>query len=391
MPDRIELVLPRPHAGQREIIAGAKRYNVVSCGRRFGKTTMGAILMAENLLRHRRSCGWFAPTYRLLEEAYNDQRRLLAPIISRAVVSPFPRIELLTGAAIDYWTLGEPATVARGRKYAWVGIDEAAMAVYLEEAWTQAIRPTLTDYAGSAWFFSTPKGHNYFKTLFDIARDDEEWTNWTMPTLANPYIPPAEIDAAKRMLPSIAFRQEYLAEFVDAEGARLRREWIRTGTPPAELEVYLGVDLAISTKEGADWTAVVAMGRDGAGTIWVLDAARIRAPFDGVLRFVQDMAAKWRPKVIGIEQVQYQAAVVQELLRTTRLPVRGIRPDRDKVTRFLPLEARYEQGLVVHATSLPAWFADELLSFPIGSHDDAVDAASYAWAAMGAARSFAAV
>ena len=391
MPDRIELVLPRPHAGQRQIIDGARRFNIVSCGRRFGKTTMGAILMAGALLRDRRSCGWFAPTYRLLEEAYNDQRRLLAPIISRAVVSPYPRIELITGSAIDYWTLGEPATVARGRKYAWVGIDEAAMAPYLEEAWTQAIRPTLTDYAGSAWFFSTPKGHNYFKALFDAAQDDAEWSRWTMPTIANPYIPPAEIEAASRSLPSIAFRQEYLAEFVDAEGARLRREWIRTGEAPAGLEVYLGVDLAISTKETADWTAAVALGRDPAGTTWVLDAARIRAPFDGVLRFVQDMAAKWTPRAIGIEQVQYQAAVVQELLRTTRLPVRGIRPDRDKITRFLPLEARYEQGLVVHASTLPAWFADELLSFPIGSHDDAVDAAAYAWAAMGAARSFAAV
>ena len=391
MPERIELVLPRPHAAQKEIMAAPARYNVVSCGRRFGKTTMGAILMAESLLKHRRSCGWFAPTYRLLEEAYNDQRKILQPIISRAVVSPFPRIELITGSAIDYWTLGEPATVARGRRYAWVGIDEAAMAVYLEEAWTQAIRPTLTDYSGSAWFFSTPKGHNYFKTLFDQAKIDDEWRSWTMPTLANPYIPPAEVEAAERSLPSIAFRQEYLAEFVDAQGARMRREWIRTGTPPAGLDVYIGVDLAISTKTDADWTAAVAIGRDPAGTIWVLDAARIRAPFDGVLRFVQDMAGKWRPKTIGIEQVQYQAAVIQELLRTTRLPVRGIKPDKDKVTRFGPLEARYEQGLVVHAPDLPSWFADELLSFPIGRHDDCVDATSYAWAAMGATRSFAAV
>ena len=219
----IELVLPRPHPGQRQILREAKRMNVVSCGRRFGKTTMGAILMARPLLERGFSCGWFAPTYRLLEEAYNDQRKIYHPIIRRAVVSPYPRIELINGAAIDYWTLGEPATVARGRKYGWVGVDEAAMSAYLEEAWTQAIRPTLTDYRGSAWFFSTPKGSNYFKVLYDQAQVDPDWQRWQMPTSSNPYIHPDEIEEARRSLPSIAFRQEYLAEFVDAEGARIKR------------------------------------------------------------------------------------------------------------------------------------------------------------------------
>jgi len=386
----IELVLPRPHLGQRQILDEAKRMNVVSCGRRFGKTTMGAILMARPLLERGFSCGWFAPTYRLLEEAYNDQRKIYHPIIRRAVVSPYPRIELINGTAIDYWTLGEPATVARGRKYGWVGVDEAAMSAYLEEAWTQAIRPTLTDYRGSAWFFSTPKGSNYFKVLYDQAEADPDWQRWQMPTSSNPYIHPDEIEEARRSLPSIAFRQEYLAEFVDAEGARIKREWLRTATVPAG-QRYMGVDLAISTKTDADYTSAVVLTRDDAGVVHVVDAARIRAPFDGVLRFVQDMAAKHQPASIGIEQVQYQAAVVQELLRRTKLPVRGLRPDKDKVTRFGALEARYEQGLVSHAPDLPAWFVDEILSFPIGSHDDAVDAMGYAWSVLDRRSSFAAI
>ena len=119
--------------------------------------------------------------------------------------------------------------------------------------------------------------------------------------------------------------------------------------------------------------------RDEDGTIYVRDASRVRADFASVLRFIEDMSRKWLPVSIGIEQVQYQAAVVQELLRRTKLPVRGIRPDRDKVTRFAPLEARYEQGQVVHCLGLPSWYEDELLSFPVGRHDDGVDALAYAW------------
>lgn len=387
----IVLTLPRPHRSQRIILDEARRWNVVACGRRFGKTTLGGNLLADPVLREGKSVAWFAPTYRLLEEAYNDHRRIYQPVVTRAVQTPAPRIELITGAAIDYWTLDDPSTVARGRKYKRVVIDEAAMARHLEIAWTEAIRPTLTDWAGDAFFLSTPKGGNYFKVLWDLAADGGDWARWQMPTSSNPYIPGLEIEAARDSMPSIAFRQEYLAEFVDAAGARIKREWIRTGTAPDGLDCSIGVDLAISTKAEADYTAAVVLSRGDDGMIYIRDAARIRAPFDGVLRFVEQMSAKWSPTSIGIEQVQYQAAVVQELLRRTKLPVRGIRPDRDKVTRFGPLEARYEQGLVVHASDLPAWFTDELLSFPVGRHDDCVDATAYAWLALGSRRSFAAV
>jgi predicted phage terminase large subunit-like protein len=348
-------------------------------------------LLSDPVLKDALPCAWFAPTYRLLEEAYNDHKRIYQPVIRRAVQTPAPRIELITGAAIDYWTLDDPSTVARGRKYKRVIIDEAAMARHLEQAWTEAIRPTLTDYKGDAFFLSTPKGSNYFKTLYGMAGQDDDWMAWQMPTTANPWIDPTEVDKAGESLPSIAFRQEYLAEFVDAAGARIKREWLRYGDCPEGLPTYIGVDLAISTKTESDYTAAVVVSRADDGTIYVRDTCRIRADFAGVLRFIEAMAEKWKPSMIGIEQVQYQAAVVQELLRRTKLPIRGIRPDRDKVTRFAPLEARYEQSQVMHCQGLPAYFEDELLSFPVGRHDDVVDALAYAWQVCGSKRSWGAV
>ena len=84
---------------------------------------------------------------------------------------------------------------------------------------------------------------------------------------------------------------------------------------------------------------------------------------------------------IAIEQVAYQAVVVQELLRNTTLPIKGVTPDRDKLTRAQPIALRYEQGLV-HHHDLPSWFEDELLAFPQAEHDDAVDALVYAYQAV---------
>lgn len=377
-------MLPDPHTGQRRILEGRKRFNVLSCGRRFGKTTLGTTLCAEPLLSWRQPVGWFAPNYRLLEEAYKDLRRIFAPVTTRAVSTPFPSIEVLTGVSLDFWTLDDPHTVARGRKYGRVIIDEAAMARYLEEAWTKAIRPTLTDYQGDSWMLSTPKGTNYFKMLFDRGMDprETEWAAFQIPTLENPHIPPTEIEAARLELPSLAFRQEYLAEFVDAEGARISRAWLKYGEPEDDapgLVTVMGVDLAISTKQEADFTAIAVISRDEEGRIYVRDVKRIRATFADVLKFIESMAARWNPSQIAVEQVQYQAAVVQELRRKTTLPVVGIKPDRDKLTRFLPLEGRYEQGLVYHSKDLSREFEDELLSFPVGAHDDMVDALAYGY------------
>ena len=70
--------------------------------------------------------------------------------------------------------------------------------------------------------------------------------------------------------------------------------------------------------------------------------------------------------------------------RRDGLPVKELRADKDKVARSLPLEARMEHGTVWFPRDA-AWLPDlqrELLSFPVGEHDDQVDALAYAAAAM---------
>lgn len=163
------------------------------------------------------------------------------------------------------------------------------------------------------------------------------------------------------------------------EGALFRRDWIgRQVVPRSGTRIAMGVDLALSTKTSADYTACVVMARDEFGKLYVLDAVRERVDFPNALRLIRNMAEKWKPNSIAIEQVAYQAVVVQELLRQTTLPIRGVTPDKDKLTRAQPLALRYEQGLVHHA-QLPSWFEDELLAFPQSQHDDAVDALVYAY------------
>lgn len=366
----------KPHAEQQKVLEGAKRFNVLCMGRRWGKSTLGQYLISKNL---EAPVAWFAPTYKLLEDAWRQISKVYQPIIISKNASS-KRVQFITGGSVDFWSLDNADTVARGRAYGLVIIDEAAMTPNLEDAWQQSIRPTLTDLEGGAWFLSTPKGLNFFHELWQRGGVEPNWASWQLPTLANPHISADEVEAARLELPALIFAQEYLAQFVTLEGGRVRREWLRYGEPPpAKVERYMGVDLAISTREGADYTAIAVVSRLPDGAVYIHDVQRARLGFGDVLGFINSMAQKWQPALIGIEQVQYQAAVVEELLRRTKLPVRGVHPDRDKLSRFQPLEARYQQGLVIHSRSLPREFDDELLSFPHAPHDDQVDALSYAY------------
>src|SRR5690606_23712423 len=114
--------------------------------------------------------------------------------------------------------------VARGRKYARIIVDEAAMVPNLMDIWQYALRPTLADYAGDAWFLSTPKGRNGFWQMFQWGQDPEmaDWQSWQMPSMVG-MISQAEIDEMRRTLPERAFQQEILAQFVDDGGGVFRR------------------------------------------------------------------------------------------------------------------------------------------------------------------------
>lgn len=204
------------------MIRERRRFNVVNCGRRWGKTTLGIDRLTRPALEGYPTA-WFAPTYKMLAEAWRDFRRVLRPVTA-SVNKQERRIYLISGGYIEFWSLDRPGTI-RGRKYKAVVIDEAAMIATLEQAWQEVIRPTLTDYKGDAWFLSTPAGMNYFFTLWSFGQDPEKalWASWQMPTSTNPFIDQEEIDAAQADMTESAFQQEYLAQFLQNAGAVFRR------------------------------------------------------------------------------------------------------------------------------------------------------------------------
>ncbi len=89
--------------------------------------------------------------------------------------------------------------------------------------------------------------------------------------------------------------------------------------------------------------------------------------------------ARYKPRFQAIEDKTFGTNLIQECSREG-MSIKPIKVDKDKVTRSLPIAARYEVGKVWHREGAP-WltdYEDELLSFPRGKNDDQVDTASIA-------------
>jgi len=206
----IDLRLLPLHANQAKILSEAKRFNVLKCGRRFGKTTLCEELITDKIIESL-PVAYFSPTYKDLYNVWNRVKHILQPVtVSKD--ETVKQLKVLGGGTLDMWSMEDPDS-GRGRKYARVIIDEAEKARHLEQAWTATIRATLTDYKGDCWFLSTPRfGSTYFKKL--AKKEDPDWKSWTFSTYDNPFIDPVEIDSAKSLLDEATFRCEFLAEDV---------------------------------------------------------------------------------------------------------------------------------------------------------------------------------
>lgn len=214
----IEIHLSSLHPNQQLVLDQRKRFNALCCGRRWGKTKLAEELLLSpddetNGALNGFPVAYFAPTYKMLMEVWRAIVMITAPItIIKSEVEK--RIELQGGGIIDMWSLDSPDSI-RGRKYKRIVVDEAAVVTNLKYAWTEVMRPMLTDLKGDAFFLSTPKGKsNYFYDLYKNSEQYSDWTSFQMPTVSNRYIDPAEVEEARLQLDPLTFAQEYLASFV---------------------------------------------------------------------------------------------------------------------------------------------------------------------------------
>jgi hypothetical protein len=214
--------LPAYHPAQADIYQNLKRFNVLDCGRRFGKDIIERNYAADGLL-HGEPVAWYEPEYKSLMDNWNWAVDTFYPI-TKDKSEQEKRLDLTTGGFIEMWSL-QDKDASRGRHYKRVIINEAAKVPHMEYSWNAVIRITLADLQGGAMIGSTPKGLNYFKTMYDRGIDplQTDWASFHKTTYDNPYIAKTEIEDIKKSTPELVFLQEIMAEFISLEGSVFRR------------------------------------------------------------------------------------------------------------------------------------------------------------------------
>lgn len=172
------------------------------------------------------------------------------------------------------------------------------------------------------------------------------------------------------------------------EGAYFSRDMFRyyTGEPPRRLTHYATFDLAVSQKERADYTVGVVVGVDSDDDIYVLDLVRGRWDTHRIAEEIIEVHKIYQPEIIGIEKGSLQLAIgpyLDRRIAEERLYDINIHPippgRRDKEARARAIQGRMRQGKVYWPKDA-SWLDDlqtEFLQFPMGIHDDQVDAVAY--------------
>jgi phage terminase large subunit len=218
---------PRPL--QAPLHGALKRFNVIVCHRRWGKTVFSVNELVDRALRNTREnpqYAYIAPTYGQAERIawmmlkkytrdipgieYNESKL-------RAVI---PRMCAITGKPKDVITIyllgAESPDSIRGMYFDGVILDE--FAEMDPRIWGQVVRPALSDRLGWAIFIGTPKGQNHFYTMYKMALANGErgWYQVIHKASTSGVLPVEELEALKIEQTDEEYEQEMECSFTAA-------------------------------------------------------------------------------------------------------------------------------------------------------------------------------
>lgn len=214
---------PRKH--QEWLHQNLRRFNVITCHRRFGKTVLAINEIIDQAARNMKR----NPRYAYIAPTYGQAERVAWQILKDAV-SKMPNADINEAKLrveiqreqdkIQIFLLGSenPGSI-RGIYLDGCVIDEYAECDPI--IWEQVIRPALSDRRGWAVFIGTPKGTNHFQKIYlDACRlmqeKNSDWFAAMFKASETHVVAESELKAAKETMPDASYRQEFECDFTAA-------------------------------------------------------------------------------------------------------------------------------------------------------------------------------
>jgi len=380
------------HPAQLKIFHSDKRFKIVAAGRRFGKSYLSAwLLLIKAIQSESKDVFYVAPTFQQAKDIMWAMLKDLGRDLIAQAHENTAVLTLINGRKIYLKGSDRPETL-RGVGLSYVVLDEYASMKPV--VWEQIIRPTLADVKGEAFFIGTPAGKNHFFDLYKDAIDDDDWEAFQFNSTDNPYLPAEEIEASRKTMSSMSFRQEFEASFETGSGGIFKEEWFKVDDEPEEGNYVIAVDPAgyeaiekerNLKRSRLDETAIaiVKIDRD---KWWVKDIMHGRWNIKDTAKKILKSAILVEATTVGIETGALRNAILPYLedeMRTEGQWVsiaelrHGGKKKNDRIT--WALQGRMEHGQITFNPDKD-WkaFTNQMMDFPNRlAHDDLLDSLSY--------------
>lgn len=376
---------------QKGFCASDAIYRALAGGRGSGKSWIGSYDLHRRAMKpgkRNRLYGVYAPTYKMLEDAtfrsFLEIGDMLGDIkdVNRSDL----RVTLSNGSEVLFRSMDEPER-ARGPSLSGAWLDEASL---MSQDAFNIIIACLRQGGELGWLSSTftPKGKSHWTFETFGKQNDPDVQLFKITTRDNPFLPPEYYRAIRKQYTSAFSEQELEGEFIDLQGTIAKREWFPIVEAwPAAARRARHWDLAATEKSLAsgdpDWTAGVLIAVYE-GIYYVVDVVRTRVG-PGVVERLLLQTAQLDGKAVAISLEQEpgssgKMASASLIRMLAGWNVHATPSTGDKVQRAMPFLAQAEAGNVRLVRGL--WnraYLDELTSFPLGNHDDQIDATAGAF------------
>jgi len=380
------------HPAQLKIFHSNKRFKVVAAGRRFGKSYLSAwLLLIKAIQSESKDVFYVAPTFQQAKDIMWAMLKDLGKDLIAQAHENTAVLTLINGRKIYLKGSDRPDTL-RGVGLSFLVLDEYASMKPV--VWEQILRPTLADVKGECVMIGTPAGKNHFYDIYTDALEDDDWDAFQFNSTDNPFLPEEEIEAARKTMSSMSFRQEFEASFETGSGGIFKEEWFKVDDEPEEGNFVIAIDPAgfeaieqerNLKRSRLDETAIaiVKIDRD---KWWVKDILHGRWNIKETAKKILYSAMKVESATVGIETGSLRNAILPYLedeMRTEGKWVsiielrHGGKKENDRIT--WALQGRMEHGQITFNPDRD-WktFTSQLVDFPNRmAHDDLLDALAY--------------
>lgn len=226
---------------------------VLNFSRQSGKTTLCEILLIETLVKSKTNCAYISPDYGQGKRVFREIVNLLSQtqLIKKKNSSDLT-LELVNGSFLQFFTGMNPTAIRGTTISGLLVLDEAA---YLPEEtsdgqnfYHMVVKPITKAKKPKVVFISTPNGkfglfyEKYLEGLTSETTKTVECNIYEDSTISK-----EDIEELKRTTPPLAWRQEFLCEFLDSaltvfEG--YEKQFIDYKDITLTKKVWIGVDLS---------------------------------------------------------------------------------------------------------------------------------------------------